>query len=52
MTALATRIFPRASVEEIADLEKLLSLSLFCLSGLLLSISVVVLDKYVPGEWF
>jgi hypothetical protein len=52
MTALATRIFPRASVEAIADFETFLSVSLFCFGGLLVSVSIIVADKYIPGEWF
>ena len=52
MAALATRIFPRASAEAIADLETLLSISLFCFAGLLISVSLIVADKYIPGEWF
>ncbi|MGX4801658.1 hypothetical protein [Bradyrhizobium guangdongense] len=52
MTALATRIFPKASAETIADLETLVSISLFCFGGLLLSVSIIVADKYIPGEWF
>jgi hypothetical protein len=52
MTALATRIFPRASAKAIADFETFLSVSLFCLAGLLVSVSIIVADKYMPGEWF
>jgi hypothetical protein len=52
MTALATRIFPKASVEAIADRGTLLSISLFCFGGLLVSVSIIVADKYIPGEWF
>jgi hypothetical protein len=52
MTALATRIFPNASIEAIADLETFLSVSLFCFGGLLMSVSIIVADKYMPGEWF
>lgn len=52
MAALATRIFPRASVQAIADLETILSVSLFCFGGLLVSVSIIVADRYLPGEWF
>jgi hypothetical protein len=52
MTALAIRFFPRASVEAIADIEALLSVSLFCFGGLLVSVSIIIADKYMPGEWF
>jgi hypothetical protein len=43
---------PKASVETIADFETFLSVSLFCFGGLLVSVSVIVADKYMPGEWF
>ena len=40
MTALATRIFAKASVEAIAEIETLVSLALFCFGGLLVSVSI------------
>ena len=52
MAALANRIFPKASVEAIADFETFLSVSLSCFGGLLMSVSIIVADKYMPGEWF
>jgi hypothetical protein len=52
MTALAARLFPRASAESLAEFETLVSVALFCGVGLLMSLSVLVLDKYIPGEWF
>ena len=52
MGALALRLFPNASVEAMAEFRALLSISVFCFGGLLISVSVIVLDKYIPGEWF
>ena len=52
MTALAARFIPNASAESVAELEKLASVALFCGVGLLMSVSVLLLDKYIPGEWF
>ena len=52
MTALAARFFPRASAEAISDFETFISVALFCGIGLLISITTLVLDKYIPGEWF
>jgi len=49
MGALALRLFPKASV---AEFETCASVALFCGVGLLLSVSVLLLDKYIPGEWF
>jgi hypothetical protein len=52
MAALALRLFPNASDEAVAEFKTLVSISLFCFAGLLASVSVIVLDKYTPGEWF
>ena len=52
MTALAARFFPNASAESVAEFETLASVALFCGVGLLVSVSVLLLDKYIPGEWF
>ena len=41
MAALALRLFPKASDEAVAEVKTLLA-----------SVSVIVLDKYVPGDWF
>ena len=52
MSAAIARLLPRASATLVADLETLISTAIFCGTGLLLSLSVLILDKYVPGEWF
>jgi len=44
--------FPNASVEAMAEFMALLSISVVCFGGLLISVSVIVLDKFIPGEWF
>jgi hypothetical protein len=43
MNAAITWLLPRASAKSIA---------LFCGVGLLLSLSVLIADQYIPGEWF
>ena len=45
-------LFPRMSASSVADLDTLVSITLFCGAGLLLSLSVLLLDQYIPGEWF
>jgi hypothetical protein len=50
-TAIAW-LFPRLSASSVADLDTLVSITLFCGAGLLLSLSVLLLDQYIPGEWF
>jgi hypothetical protein len=52
MTALAARFFPKASAETVAEFETMVSVALFCGVGLLMSLSVLLLDQYIPGEWF
>ena len=52
MAALALRWFPKASDQTVAEFKTLVSISLFCFVGLLASVSVIVLDQYIPGEWF
>ena len=52
MTALAARFFPNASVDSVAEFEALVSVVLFSGVGLLISLSVLLLDQHIPGEWF
>ena len=52
MTAFTARWFPKASVESVAVFETFVSLALFSGAGLLMSLSVLLLDKYIPGDWF
>ena len=52
MTAAIARIFPRASVARFAAIDTFVTLALFSGFGLLLSLAVVIVDQYMPGEWF
>ena len=52
MEALALRLFPNASADSVAEFETLASVAFFGGVGLLMSVSVLLLDKYIPGEWF
>ena len=52
MNAAIARLLPRASATLVADLDTLVSTTIFCGVGLLLSLSVLILDQYIPGEWF
>ena len=52
MTAATARIFPRASATSIANIDTFVTVALFSLVGLLVSLSVVILDQNIPGEWF
>ena len=52
MSAVIERLLPRASATSVADLDALVQTAIFCGIGLLLSLSVLILDQYIPGEWF
>jgi hypothetical protein len=52
MTAAISRLLPRASETLVAELETLVSVAIFCGIGLLLSLSVLILDQHIPGDWF
>jgi hypothetical protein len=52
MTAAIARILPRASAASVANIDTFVRVALFSGVGLLLSLSVLILDQYIPGEWF
>ncbi len=52
MNAAIAWLLPRASAKSVDDIESLISIALFCGVGLLLSLSVLIADQYIPGEWF
>jgi len=52
MAAAISRLLPRASETLVAELETLVSVAIFCGIGLLLSLSVLILDQHIPGDWF
>jgi hypothetical protein len=52
MSAAIVRILPRASATVVATIDTFVTVALFCGIGLLLSLSVLILDQYTPGEWF
>jgi hypothetical protein len=52
MNAAIARFLPRASAKSVDDIESFISIALFCGVGLLLSLSVLILDQYIPGDWF
>jgi hypothetical protein len=52
ITAAIARILPRASAASVANIDTFVRVALFSGVGLLLSLSVLILDQYIPGEWF
>ena len=52
MTAAIARLLPRASATSIANIDTFVTVAVFSGAGLLLSLSVLILDQNIPGEWF
>ena len=52
VSAAIARLLPRASAKAVATIDTFVTVALFSGIGLLLSLSVLILDQYVPGEWF
>ena len=52
MSAAIARLLPRASAKAVANIDTFVTVALFCGIGLLLSLLVLILDQYTPGEWF
>ena len=52
MGAAIARLLPRASATSVANIDVFVTIALFSGLGLLLSLSVLILDQYTPGEWF
>jgi hypothetical protein len=46
------QFLPRAFAASVANIDALVTICLFSCFGLLLSLSVLILDQYIPGEWF
>jgi hypothetical protein len=52
MSTAIARLLPRALASSVTGVDSLVAVALFSGIGLLLSLSVVILDQYIPGEWF
>jgi hypothetical protein len=52
MSAAIARILPRLSAASVAEIDTLVQVALFSGLGLLLSLSILILDQHIPGEWF
>jgi hypothetical protein len=52
MSAVIARILPSASETRVAIIDTFVTTALFSGFGLLLSLAVIILDQYIPGEWF
>jgi hypothetical protein len=52
MSAAMAKHLPRASATSAASIGAFVATALFSGIGLLLSLSALILDQYIPGEWF
>jgi hypothetical protein len=50
--ATIASLLPRASATSVASIESFITIALFSGFGLLLSLSILILDQQIPGEWF
>jgi len=50
--ATIASLLPRASATSVASIESFITIALFSGIGLLLSLSILILDQQIPGEWF
>jgi hypothetical protein len=48
----ATEVAPIVAAQAKASTGGFVPVALFCGVGLLLSLAVLILDQYVPGDWF
>jgi hypothetical protein len=52
MSAAIAKLLPRVSAESVVSIDAFLTIAIFSGLGLLMSVSVLLLDQYIPGEWF
>ena len=52
MSAAIARLLPRASAKAVGNIDTFVTVALFSGIGLLLSLSMLILDQCIPGEWF
>lgn len=50
--AKTTVVSVRAASSVDAETSSLPAIVMFCAIGLLLSLGIVILDQYIPGDWF
>jgi hypothetical protein len=52
MSDAIARLLPRASAKAVANIDTFVTVALFSGIGLLLSLPMLILDQYLPGERF
>jgi len=52
MNTAVARFLERSTERTTSSFDGLISVVIFSGMGLLISLSVLLLDRYIPGEWF
>jgi len=52
MNTVIARHLARSSEKTATSFDGLVSVAIFSGLGLLISVSVLLLDRYIPGDWF
>lgn len=52
MNTVVARYLERSSAKTAASFDGMVSVAIFSGLGLLISLSVLLLDQYIPGDWF
>jgi hypothetical protein len=52
MNTVIAKHLARSSEKTVSSFESLVSVAIFSCVGLLISVSVLLLDQYIPGDWF
>ena len=50
--ATIASFLPRASATSVGSIGSFITIALFSGIGLLVSLSILILDQHIPGEWF
>jgi hypothetical protein len=52
LSAAIARILPRVSAASVVEIDTFVQVALYSGVGPLLSLSILILDQHIPGEWF
>lgn len=52
MNTIIARHLARSAEKTASNFDSLLSVAIFSGVGLLVSLSVLILDRHIPGDWF
>jgi hypothetical protein len=52
MNTVIAQHLARTSEKTTASFDSMISVAIFSGVGLLISLSVLIMDRYIPGDWF